>query len=102
MDRDDGGSELSRARQRLESLAAERKNINRMAAEEITSWSEFRELRNEVESEEAELISRIDFMWNLQFCNRDQIAAYTQQPTYCLTSRSDFLEVTGKVCHNLK
>jgi hypothetical protein len=36
------------------------------------------------------------------FCSRGQIAAYTQQPIYCLTSQGDFLEVAGEVCHNLK
>ena len=33
-----------------------------MAAEQIIDWDEFKELRNEVESEEAELRSRIDFI----------------------------------------
>jgi hypothetical protein len=36
------------------------------------------------------------------FYSRGQITAYTQQPTYCLTSQGDFLEVAGEVCHNLE
>ena len=66
MGKDDEDSELSRARQRLEHLVTKRKNINRMAAEEIISWDEFRELRDEVESEEASLRARIDFITNHQ------------------------------------
>ena len=62
MGREDEGSELSRAHQRLESLAAKRKNVNRMAAEEMIGWEEFRELRDEVEREEAALKSRVDFI----------------------------------------
>ena len=62
MNKDGEDSELSRARQRLTSLVTKRKNINRMAAEELIGWGEFRELRDEVESEEAELQQRIDFI----------------------------------------
>ena len=62
MGKGDKGSELSRARQRLEFLATKRKNINRMAAEQIISWDEFKELRGEVEGEEAKLKSRVDFI----------------------------------------
>jgi hypothetical protein len=62
MGKGDEGSELSRACQRLEFLATKRKNINRMAAEQVIGWDEFKELRAEVESEEAELTSRIDFI----------------------------------------
>jgi len=56
------GSELSKARQRLGFLANKKRNINRMTAEEVISWDEFRELRDEVEKEEAELTSRIEFI----------------------------------------
>ena len=62
MGRTSEDSELSRARQRVDSLRTKRKNINRMAAEEIISWDEFKELRDEVESEEASLESRIEFI----------------------------------------
>jgi site-specific DNA recombinase len=55
-------SELGRARQRLEALVTKRKNINRMAAEELITWSEFKDLRNEIESEEAALKSRVEFI----------------------------------------
>ena len=55
-------SELTRARQRLEFLLTKRKNINRMAAEQVINWDEFKELRDEVESEELTLKSRIDFI----------------------------------------
>ena len=58
--RTDENSELSHARQRLEFLLTKRKNINRMAAEQVISWEEFKELRDEVESEEATLKLRID------------------------------------------
>ena len=36
---------LSSQNKRLEFLATKRKNINRMAAEQIISWDEFKELR---------------------------------------------------------
>ena len=62
MNKEVEGSELSKTRQRLEFVANKKKNINRMAAEEVISWDEFRELRDEVEKEEAELTSRIDFI----------------------------------------
>jgi len=62
MGKSDEGSELSRARQRLEFLVTKRKNINRMAAEEIINWDEFKELRDELEGEEATLKTRIVFI----------------------------------------
>ncbi len=62
MGKSDEDSELSRARQRLEFLVTKRKNVNRMAAEQIIGWDEFKELRDELEGEEATLKSRIDFI----------------------------------------
>jgi hypothetical protein len=58
----DKDSELNHARQRSEFMATKRKNINRMAAEEIISWDEFKELRDELENDEAKLKERIDFI----------------------------------------
>ena len=66
MGKSDEGSELSRARQRLEFLVTKRKNINRMAAEEIINWDEFKELRDELEGEEATLKTRIVFITRYQ------------------------------------
>ena len=62
MGKSDEDSDLSRARQRLKFLVTKRKNVNRMAAEQIISWDEFKELRDELEGEEATLKSRIDFI----------------------------------------
>ena len=59
MGEEGGDTELSRARARLAALEKKRKNVNRMAAEDIVSWEEFTELRDEVEHEEATLKSRI-------------------------------------------
>ena len=60
--KDDEDSELNRTRQRPEFLTTKRKNINRMAAEQIIGWDKFKELRDEVEGGEATLKSRIDFI----------------------------------------
>jgi hypothetical protein len=46
MGKSDQDSELSRARQRLEFIATKRMNTNRMAAEQIIGWDEFKELHN--------------------------------------------------------
>ena len=62
MGKSDEDSDLSRAKQRLEFLVTKRKNVNRMAAEQIIGWDEFKELRDELEGEEATLKSRIDFI----------------------------------------
>ncbi len=62
MGKSDEDSDLSRARQRLDFLVTKRKNVNRMAAEQIIGWDEFKELRGELEGEEATLKSRIEFI----------------------------------------
>jgi hypothetical protein len=60
------GSDLQRSRARLEQLQRKRKNLNRMAAEDMVSWEEFKELRAEIEAEEAALSSRIQMVMQHQ------------------------------------
>jgi hypothetical protein len=55
-------SDLDRARSRLEQLQKKRKNLNRMAAEDLVSWDDFKELRAEIEGEESALSSRIQMV----------------------------------------
>jgi site-specific DNA recombinase len=55
-------SDLDRARSRLEQLQKKRKNLNRMAAEDLVSWEDFKELRAEIDSEEASLNARIQMV----------------------------------------
>ena len=50
---DDEGSDLHQARARRERMQKKRKNLNRMAAEDLISWEDFKDLRTEIEAEDA-------------------------------------------------
>jgi hypothetical protein len=54
-EKESGGedSDLSLATSRVDQIERKRKNPNRMAAEELISWEESKELRDEIEQEES-------------------------------------------------